>query len=467
MVDTAAQAIAESIGTVVGAAVAASVSSAVASSVASSVAASASVPAAPPVSLLTMISSVQVMNMKNTLPQPPTMAAMTDMNWINLNIDPPFMSQGDRTRRRLLAVAGSRSLGTALNLLFWFAAVLVPGCMVHYGIHVYRVRKHGKKGQLGGLIGFPQLELFLAAFLLNSFASAAAAMFRIGTPGSVLLGIGLLGMLPIPLVLGSAFVIYKYVLKERTVQFFVTHALQTCNSPVSFIRRGLFSNNSGTWKGNDEILNKYGMFWGAMRGPFMVKLKNVKFDDFLQKYAYTTMALVRDGTTYIRTFYQPYVYLKNVWVALVLGAIAGSTTASQAQIMLLLCTLTGHLCIVIGAVPFNNPREQFAEVVSTVGELGTYAGAWAYTVYGTALSGSAMFYFQMIAIGIHIALQIWLVFDKTGALWGVVEQRFFMDSVIRKTRRRYLQAKYANRWMKRTFGRSLKIMQAQPPQFVR
>lgn len=471
--EVAALAIAENIGTVVGVAVATSVTTAVATSVSSSVGAavgtSSGVPAAPPTSLLTMISTVQLMNMKSNLQVgggglPDSMKAMTDMKWINLDID--MFGRGDDAggsggggARQLLSMP-FEDWSKAVNLLAITAFVVLPMCVIHYCINRHRIRKHGEKGRLQGFFGFPQMELFICTFLLNSFASAAASLFRTGHGGAVMVGIVMVCAVPLPVILGSTYLINKYIVQQKDVKFIVTNALEQCKTPIDFVRRGLFSNNHGTWHGNKEILEKYAIFFQIYRGPFFVQLKNVHFDDLLQKYKYNTIAYVRESTMMLRTFYQPYVYAKNLWVALILGSYARSSGSggSISQLVLLLLTYAMHFFIVALAVPFNCRRQQFAEVVSTIGEFGTYMSACVYSIHQSGLSSSAMFNFQLAAVGIHIFLQIWLVWDKMGGVWSMIEERFFIHQKITKVRRRYLLEKYANKWMSKTLGRRLLIM---------
>ena len=460
------QAVAQTVGTALTTTVATSVASVMASSVSSSIAGSTTMPSANPAGLISMISVLQTVNMKMNMQIgkiPETFKGVAgSISWVNFDLDilpKPSIS------RRLLSMSDSEEVWKrSLTILLLFWAVFLPLTGIHYWVDK---KKKQQEKPLKGLIGFPQLEFTLLLVFINPITKNAGGLFSLRTAESVIFGIALLCMVPIPMIVYTYYVIRRYIIKQRYAKFIIFEEIQTVESnPINFLKRGLLSTNIGHWKDKHQLLDTHGMFFQNIRGPLYVPVDRkhmVMWDEKLKQYHYGKWKIFSERFRYLRTYYKPYLLSKNLLVILFLQGFQFSSNGNYTQIIFLNLFYLIHITLLFIIAPFNSRKEQITEVLTSLCELGTYVCGVLLLMqhngtidFSSGLLEKGLFYLQTSSIAVQILSQMAIIFVMMGVLQSIIIQKFFLTEFIDKNKSQLLAKKYANRWLYKVHGRTLK-----------
>ena len=457
-----AAAVTTAISTAVATSVSAVISSSVAGSVGGSVGGASSVPS--PAGLVSMISTVQMMNMKMNLQiggTPETIKGLAGgIGWINLDFSLPNSNR----RRNLLSSNEAIFDKTKSLFIYSFLMFLLPISIIHYLIQYYLAIK--KKIQVSGLLMFPQIELTVALLLINPYAKNAAKLFSLGTTKSIFAGIGMLLTIPIPILIFSIYAVRKYIIENRSVKFLMFHNVEQVHGIIPFIKRGIFASaNKGYWKeDNHNILDRYGVFFKSIRGPiYIFKDKIIRYDQKKYKYKWGKVIYVPDKFVHIRSYYKSYFIARNIFICLLLNAFSYSSHGNAAQSCILITLLTIHVYFMLFVSPFNTSKDQFTDISSNICELGTYVSGLCllmarrlYLAEILPLIEQSMFIFQILSIGIQIVTQLWNVVLIFQLIRSIFIEKFYKDYMIHEAYNQLLIKKFANRWLYKTHKRALK-----------
>ena len=452
MIETVSQSVTTAIAT--------SVASSVSSSVAAATGGSTSVPSANPAGIISMISVLQTMDMKMNLQIgeiPATFKGLAgSIPWINFDID-LFPEDNSNGRKLLFLDESSPEMKKSVNLLILFTVTMIPLTIAHYIIQKYKT--------LPGVVGFPQLEFTLLLVFTNPFVKSTGALFSTGNYKEILFGIGLLFVIPIPLLGYSIHIIKHYVTHTRTVKFITFEEIKKQDTFGSFIKRCFLSSNYGHWKCKGKILDTHGIFFNTIRGPIHIpkdKHHIIRWVEQTNQYKYNKWVLYPEMFQWIRTYYRPYLLSKNIIVILFLQGFQFSPYGNISQIIFLCLFYLIHLSTLFIVAPFNGKKDQLTEVLTSICELGTYfCGILILMVRrGTininiALLEQALFALQSGTVAIQIISQMAILVVIAVLLKEKIQLSFFLDKTIKKNRSLYLQKKYGNRWLFKVFRRAI------------
>lgn len=432
-----------------------------------SVGGASSVPS--PAGLVSMISTVQSMNMKMNLQVGGTPDKMKGLaggvGWVNLDFSLPKSGHGHR-RQMLEQGSASRDPYEQAGSLFVFSMLLflVPFSLAHH--YTQHVMIERKKKPLKGILLFPQIELTIALLLVAPYGKSAATLFSLGTTRGVFAGIGMLLALPIPVLLFSIYIVNKYILHHRAVKYIVFHKIPEHKGLLHIIRQGLLASPShGFWKEKStHLMDKYGVFFKSVRGPmYTFENKMVRYDPLKRAYKWGRVIRQEDSLAQARSYYKAYFIVRVLMVSLLLNAFQHTTAGNVAQTILLMLLLTVHVWFMLLVSPLNTPKEQFVDIASNSCELGTYACGFALLMARRLhldslvfLSGEAMFLFQVLSIGVQIIAQLWNVVLVFKMLKPMIMEKLFKNDPVNTAHHILLSKKYANRWLMLIHHRPLK-----------
>ncbi len=385
------------------------------------------------------------------------------VSWATINVPSDKMV----TRRKLVEVrlsSSQRKLNRATQLFLRrivIVTIAVIPLMIIHAICIkwyeYRTQKH-----VEGLLGFPGLQITVSMFLMNPIIDAAAAFIKLGTWSGVLAGFGILCILPIPVIVYVTWFLRTYVHSGTAV---VYNVQQEDRVQMSAIRR-LLSSDPGEWTYIDHKKSRF------------IKAHEVFFADFagrLQK-ADAVYEYDRQNSTYRRfqtrtlqerilcfiPYFGVFVIAKNVVNALLLAAWPDSSSGSVAQSAILAVLQVAHLVLMIGFVPLSAMSIFVTEVVNTFGEFGTYVQALALTLKPSWVPyiDKGMLVTQLLSVGVNITLQVMTVYVIVKETIHMIRYRKAVKTFTRSVSNVKMQyvsvKKYANRWMYRALGRTLK-----------
>ncbi|QIG60167.1 hypothetical protein [Dishui Lake large algae virus 1] len=441
------------------------ISSSVASSVAGSVGSASLVPS--PAGLISMISTVQSMNMKMNLQiggTPDKMKGLaSDIGWINLD----FSSSKNNTARRMLVESSSnRDPYKQARTLFIYSilAFMLPFSLLHFCIQHYLITQ--KKKKIHGIMLFPQIELTIALLFLSPYGKSAAALFSLGTARSVFAGIGMLLALPIPLFVFSIYIVKKYIVDNRFLKYVLFDEKKHKHNLLYTIRKGILASpNKGFWKGRRQnLIDMYGVFFKPIRGPvYRFEDRIFRYDHQSGVYKWGRVLRSHERFTYARTFYKTYFIARILLISLLLNAFPYSPNGNVIQVVLLMILLTIHVYFMLFVSPLNSPKDQFVDISSNTCELGTYASGFSLLMARrlqlnafVQVAENSMFAFQVISIGIHIIAQLWTFVLVFQIVKYMVMDKYYKESTIDTVYHLMITKKYANRWLIRVHHRPLK-----------
>jgi hypothetical protein len=297
-----------------------------------------------------------------------------------------------------------------------------------------------------GLLDFPQLPITVASVLINPFASTSARMLAIGNSSSVVLAIVFLLLLPAPLVIYA------------TVQ--VRKATRT----MFYTRTGA---KKAAWLGDRAMLNKYGAFFKNLQGPtYAYQDAGAMYDKGFGRYMPTRPVLITEcsNRALARLFFVPYEYARNVLVLLVLGASAPAPLdGNLGQVLMLWLITCGHLLTVGWMRPHAQGHSHMVEVLSTLGELGTYTAASLLVIVRRIsptlvpsvipIADQLLVAAQVIAIASKIVGQGHALIHVLPIIKRKVSEKLTPAQVTRGDRAKVLAFKYGCRWYHYTFGK--------------
>jgi hypothetical protein len=350
--------------------------------------------------------------------------------------------------------------------LFVFSMLLflLPFSLAHYYTQYIMIERKNKK--IKGILLFPQIELTISLLLVAPYGKSAAALFSLGTTRGVFAGIGMLLVLPIPVLLFSIYVVNKYIINHRAVKYVVFRKIPKYKGLVHIIRQGLLASPSvGFWKEKStHLLDKYGVFFKSVRGPmYTFENKMVRYDRQKGIYKWGRVIRYDDSLAQARSYYKAYFIIRVLMVSLLLNAFHYSTAGNVAQTILLMLMLTIHVWFMLLVSPLNTPKEQFVDIASNSCELGTYACGFVMIMSHRLhlyrlifLSGEAMFFFQILSIGIQIIAQLWNVVLVFKMVKPIIMEKLFKNDPINIAHHTLLSKKYANRWLMIVHHRPLK-----------
>jgi len=401
-------------------------------------------PGANPAALVGMISTVQMMSMKKGMQMGETPASLEGLaggvGWANLDFSGPVGS-----RRRLRETHPYRS---ATNLVVVTVAVLVPLALVHYRVQ--------QKKRLTGIMCFPQIESIVGLMLINPYTKCAAGLFQEGTRGGVAGGVGLLLMVPIPMLVWSVWMVRAHVLSKK-VKFIVFHPMERVHGPYDFLKRMIRPTNQGHWKDKEQTLDRFGIFFKSIRGPLYVfRDREVWWNEKTRRYQWGKVELVPDKLAGVRAYYKSYFIFRSIFVALLLNAFSYSPHGNLVQLGLLLTVFSGHFYLMAVASPFNTTKDQFTDICSGSCEAGIYATGVGLiyarrvgSLWLERLAEKVMMGLQLSSVGVHVLTQLWGVVVMAGVLMGTIQQRFFSEEMLKRKRELVLVKKYGARWLRR------------------
>jgi len=433
-------------------AIATSITTAVASSVSASVSGSSSIPGASPAGLITMISTLQVIDMKNNLKigeeLPAAFKGVTEsVPWINLEFN---MFSSSNSKRRNLQESEIQSsmdiLKGSATLFIIILSICTPLFILHYNYHKKRIRQNKK---LKGLMCFPNIEILVLSLISNPLIKQSAKLFGTGTSYCIIFGIFLLIIIPIPFVVISSYIIYIEIFKTLHSKFIVPNSVDKIKNPLNFIKRSLVSTNIGYWKDKNGSVEKYGILFKDVRGPIYVYKDtrfNVEWNPYKHKYVSSKIHIINEKFKRWRVFYKPYFILKNMMVIIFLQ---GFNYISQ--IFFLVVFYFIHISLLVLIAPFNSHKQQLVEVLTSLCEFGTYiCGVILLMISNNQINSitkdtisSAMFSIQLATIGIQIMSQMTIFIT----LLGVIYNKIFINKQIGKTHNRLLAVKYGYKWL--------------------
>jgi hypothetical protein len=467
-IEQIAAVVSAAVTTAVAASVSAVISSSVAGSVGGSVGGASSVPS--PAGLVSMISTVQSMNMKMNLQIggiPDTFKGLAGgVGWINLDFSLP---KSGASKRLLLATGepiGDPFEKAAAMFIFSFLLFLLPISIIHAFVQYYMLTRKGK--HLHGIMMFPQIELTIGLLLVTPYTKAAASLFSLGTTRSIFAGFGMLFVIPIPILCLSIFAIHNYILHRHVlkyVEFQHNNNIHHRNKIIQFIRRALLaSENKGYWKGREQhLMDKYGVFFKSIRGPtYTFKNRIVRYDENTKRYKWGSVVRIHEKLVYLRAYYKSYFVARMVIISLLLNAFSYSPNGNIIQPILLVIMLTIHVYFIMFVAPFNAAKDQFTDITSNTCELGTYAAGLGmlisrrlHLIWVIQAMEKAMFSFQIMSIGIQIITQLWNVVMIFQLVRGFIIEKFYKEKTIIGAYHQLLMKKYANRWLYRVHHRPI------------
>jgi hypothetical protein len=360
------------------------------------------------------------------------------MSWANGDIALPWETNSS-ARRRLL----SSDMNVSTRPVIWSLLIVWPALALHY-IAVATLDMYGKRPK--GLLDFPQLPITVASILINPYASTAARMLAIGDNSSVLLAIVFLLLVPAPLVVYATVQVRRAC---RTMFYTRTRA------------------NKAAWLGDRATLNKYGAFFKNLQGPtYVYQDAGAMYDKGFGRFMHTRPVLESEcgKRALARLFFVPYEYARNVLVLLVLGA---STKApldgNLGQVVMLWLITCTHLLTVGWMRPHARGHSHIVEVLSTLGELGTYSAACLLVIVRRLnanlvpsvipIADQLLVAAQVIAIASKIIGQGHALIHVLPILKRKVREKLTPAQVTRADRARVLAFKYGCRWHHNTFAR--------------
>lgn len=405
-----------------------------------------------------MISVLQTMDMKQNLQigeLPQTFQGLAgSVPWVNFDVD--FLPQRSNGRK-LLMLEDSPQVKKGIQLLILYLSWLALFVPLHYKLQ--------QRKQLPGILGFPQFEFTLMMVFTNPFTKCAGALFSTQKTEAIFFGIGLLLLLPIPLIFYSIYIVRQLVVHTRKIKFITFQPIHTYTHWYQLIPRGFLSSNQGHWRCKDKTLDHYGIFFNTIRGPIYV-LKDpkhlVRWDVQNQRYKYGYWVLYPEVFQWIRTYYKPYLLSKNLWVVLFLQAFQFSPHGNAAQIIFLIVFYVIHLSILFLLAPFNSRKDQLTEVLTSFCELGTYLCGILILMarrgmlqIDLTLLEQGLFALQTGSVAVQILSQMSILIILIGMAYALIQDKFFLNQKIQKNRHHYLLKKYANRWFYKVYGRSI------------
>jgi hypothetical protein len=456
-------AVSAAVSTAVAASVSAVISSSVAGSVGGSVGGASSVPS--PTGLVSMISTVQSMNMKMNLQLGGTPEMFKGLaggvGWVNLDFSLPR-----KARRLLLASNTGPFENAAAMFVFSFLLFLLPVSIMHLYLQHYMKTRKGE--HLKGILVFPQIELTIGLLLVSPYTKAAATLFSLGTAKSVFTGFGMLLAVPVPILCISIFTIRYIVVQHYLLKYVVFQKNEHYhhrNKFVQFIRRGILAyETKGYWKGKEQhLMDKFGVFFKSVRGPtFIFKDRMVHYNDKLKRYKWGSVIRAPESLVYPRTYYKSYFIVRMMIVSLLLNAFPYSPDGNIVQPILLVMMLTVHVYFMMFVSPFSAAKDQFTDISSNTCELGTYVAGMGMIISRrlhlnsvVQAMGNALFSFQLLSISIQIITQLWNVVMMFQIVRGVIIDKFYKERYIKNAYRLLLMKKYANRWLYRVHSRPI------------
>lgn len=372
---------------------------------------------------------------------------VSSMAWSNGNIQVPWGRAGAATGagRRLLssaeaAASAAGALEPARNLITWFGALILPVFIAHYAFvrwtAAYKPRLRPK-----GLLDFPQLPLTIALMLVNPFTSAAARIFSLESAvgWAVPAGLAFLFLVPIP-------VITFMVVRVRGLQ-----------SEVAQLK-------DGRWFGNARTLERYGSLLKDVQGiPHCWTHAGAVWDRRRQKFVVAHPERENLQTSWIaraRMFFVPYECARNALIILLLGGFDKPADASVqgnlAQVSLLLAVTVMHFGAMIVVRPLATAHATTVELLTTLGEMGTYAAAFTLVLVRRLAPEKLpevmppvdmlLLAAQLFSVAGKIVKQAGALVMLMPVLYQLALDKLRPDECRRRERGRVLAFKYADRW---------------------
>jgi hypothetical protein len=438
--------------------------SSVAGSVGGSVGGASSVPS--PAGIVSMITTVQSMNMKMNLQiggTPDKIKGLAGgIGWINLDFSLPK----NTNRRRVLLQQDQRDPYDQAKSLFVYSILLflLPVSLIHVGVQYYLVSK--MKKNISGLLLFPQIELTIAMLFIAPYGKSAASLFLLGTTRSIFSGIGMLCIIPIPLIVLSIYAVKRYIIDYRILKYVLFKEEHLKKGLFYIIRQGILSSPSkGYWKGKEQhFLDMYGIFFKSIRGPvYTFKDKIVRYDSQKGIYKWGKVIKIHDRFEYIRSYYKAYFIIRILLISLLLNAFPYSSSGDIIQTILLILVVSIHVYFMLFVSPLNTPKDQFVDITSNTCELGFYSSGFCILMARRlhldniiAITENALFVFQILAVGVQIVAQLWNVVFIFKMIKNTIDDKFYKNRLIYKTHHILLVKKYANRWLLYVHHRPLK-----------
>jgi len=452
------------ITTVVATSVSSVIVSSVAGSVGGSIGGASSVPS--PAGLVSMIATVQAMNMKMNLQiggTPDKIKGLASgIGWINLDFSLPKNTNS----RRLLLQEETRNPYEQAGSLFVYSILLflLPLSIIHYCSQHYLVSKKEKK--IIGIMLFPQIELTIAMLLISPYGKIAASLFLLRTPASIFAGFGMLCVIPIPLIILSIYAIKRYIINYRILKYVEFKHEYTKGGIIRLVRQAILASPSkGYWKSKDHhLMDMYGIFFKTIRGPvYTFKDKIVRYDSQKGVYKWGKVIKIHDRFEYIRTYYKAYFILRVLLISILLNAFPYSTDGDMVQTILLIIFVSIHVYFMLFVSPLNTPKDQLVDVTSNICELGFYSSGFCILMARRlhlekiiTMTENAMFVFQILTVGVQIISQLWNVVFIFNLIQSMIREKFYKNRIIYTSYHILLVKKYANRWLLYVHHRPLK-----------
>ena len=443
------------ISTAIGSSVTASVASGVASSMGSSV-----VPISSPITLITMISVIQNMNMKKNLQLgklPASYDALVNsVGWINFDFSDNSSSNSNNNQSRRLLM--KKEINDKLYFIYLVYPVVVLLCIIHFLLN-NRISKISK------LLEFPKLELMLIPSLITPFVELGILFCKNSNSFlDVLFGLLIIFSLPISYIISTCYIVTKYLINSNKVLFISkNNDILRASSFISIIKRIFIPTNKGYWKDTtNKINNVFGLLFKNIRGQIHVfeNNENYRWDETTGKYRFGIIRYIKDKLFMLRYLYNSYNFFKNILITIILQSFKYTDKGNTVQVILLLTVHIIHTTFVMVLSPFNSVKDQVVEIVSNLFEIILLSISYLYvkddTTTKSAILGKLLFYFQIGAISVHIIPQVLTVGVIAYILAYLIFKKKLLERKIKKYRKIILLKKYSNRWLYKVHRKNLK-----------